>query len=272
VTPTSDSRDRLERDTYAVPALPTITRAETAGLVEWVETSALLQDMVLDSADVEDFLAKLAALAAERLSESGREVLCGITLLRPRKHSTVATSSDVARHLDELQYAFGDGPCLTATRTEASVHVPDTRTDHRWTEYFAAISGHGIRSILAVPIPLHGEAGCGLNLYARTPNAFDQQRTDLAQHLAAQASQSLQLAVRIAHLTDTGTHLTTAMESRTTIDLAAGAIMAQNRCSQERAMTILKAASSTRNMKLRDVATAVVQSMSTEQTGTHFDS
>ena len=62
------------------------------------------------------------------------------------------------------------------------------------------------------------------------------------------------------------------MKSRTTIDLAAGVIMAQNRCSQATAMAILKNASSARNVKLRDVAATVVASVSSDATvTTHFD-
>ncbi|MHA7210473.1 ANTAR domain-containing protein [Arthrobacter sp. MDT1-65] len=65
----------------------------------------------------------------------------------------------------------------------------------------------------------------------------------------------------------------TAMESRTTIDLAVGVIMGQNRCSQDEAIKILRAASSGRNVKLRDLASNVLVSLG--QTGpvrTHFDS
>jgi hypothetical protein len=48
--------------------------------------------------------------------------------------------------------------------------------------------------------------------------------------------------------------------------------MAQNRCSQETAMKILKIASSTRNVKLRDIAGSVVASLSQDpNVRTHFD-
>jgi AmiR/NasT family two-component response regulator len=62
-----------------------------------------------------------------------------------------------------------------------------------------------------------------------------------------------------------------AMESRTTIDLAVGVIMGQNRCSQDAAMSILKSASSVRNVKLRDVAASVLQSLGQGPGRTHFD-
>ncbi|MDQ0734703.1 GAF and ANTAR domain-containing protein [Arthrobacter agilis] len=236
-----------------------------------VAMAAILQNLVLDSADVEEFLTALATLAAERLSEPGREVLCGVTLLRPRTNGTVASSSETARRMDEIQYSFGEGPCLTAARTRTLVHVRDSRTDRRWSAYFKAISGYGVHSILAVPVPLEGEAACGLNLYALAPDSFDDEKMHVAEHFAREVSQCLRLAVRIAHLTDTGQNLTTAMRSRTTINLAAGIIMAQNRCSQDRAMTILKTASNARNTKLHDVAAKVIHSISPDAATTHFD-
>ena len=78
--------------------------------------------------------------------------------------------------------------------------------------------------------------------------------------------------MRISQLAEAKEHLLAAMESRTTIDLATGAIMAQNRCSQETAMKILKIASNTRTQKLRDIAAAVVASVSQDpDVRTHFD-
>lgn len=86
------------------------------------------------------------------------------------------------------------------------------------------------------------------------------------------ASKALRLAVRISQPAEAKAHLTAALESRTTIDLATGAIMAQNRCSQETAIKILKTTSSTRNLKLRDIATSVVASVSQDpKVRTHFD-
>jgi GAF domain-containing protein len=239
-----------------------------------VETAAVLQDLVLDSADVKEFLTGLATLAATRLSgpeDPGHGIACGVTLLRSRKRGTVASSSPTARSMDELQYGFGDGPCLRAARTETTVYVEDVLSDNRWTDYFQAVAAHGVRSILAVPILLDGEAAAALNFYAPAADAFGAGSIDAAQKFAWEASQGLRLAVRVAHLTDAGQNLTTAMQSRTTIDLAVGIIMGQNRSSQEQAMMILKAASSARNMKLRDVAAAVVRSVNAKEPTTHFD-
>ncbi|WP_241521697.1 GAF and ANTAR domain-containing protein [Arthrobacter pityocampae] len=210
-----------------------------------------LQDLVLDSPDIDHFLSGLAHLAAHQLSDPGQEVFCGVTLLRHRHAETVASSSDKALRLDEIQYSYGDGPCLTAARTTETVYIPDTRTSDRWPEYFAAVAEHGMLSILGIPIPLDGDAQCALNLYSNAPDAFTPEAARAAEAFAREASRSLRTAVRIAHLSDTQAHLSAALESRTIIDLAAGIIMGQN-------------------LKLRDIAARVVSTTSNEPPTTHF--
>ncbi|WP_167399050.1 GAF and ANTAR domain-containing protein [Arthrobacter pityocampae] len=229
-----------------------------------------LQDLVLDSSDINEFLDALARLAADTLSAPGGNVMCGVTLLRGRSKATVASSSEQATLMDEVQYAFDDGPCIRAARDGQVYSVDDFLQEQRFGEYTAAIAGHGIRSAIGVPIPLDGLAAAGLNLYSTQPHAFDDDAVAAAVELATEASKSLRMAVRIAHLTDTGEHLRAAMNSRTTIDVAAGIIMGQNRCSHEAAITILKAASSGRNVKLAEVAAAVVTSIGQQVPETHF--
>lgn len=232
--------------------------------------SGVLQDMVLETNDVESFLEDLTRLTVDTLSSPGKEVFCGVTLLRPNRAGTVASSSPEALQMDEVQYEYDDGPCLDAARTNHTVLVRDMSQDPRWPEYTKAISEFGLKSVLGVPIPLDGDAQCGLNMYAREADAFTDEMVREAEDFARGASKSLRLAVRIAHLTESRENLKAAMASRTTIDLAAGIIMAQNRCSQDAAVGILRAASSARNMKLRDVAAAVVASVSETAPKTHF--
>jgi hypothetical protein len=251
---------------------PEHSPSTSADLYGDVFVPGMLQDMVLESSDVEQFLTNLAKLAAERFSSPDAEVLAAVTLLRPRIETTVASSNDQARKMDEIQYAFDDGPCLRAARRGTVHTVADFRTETRFGQYPEAIAGHGILSVLGVPIPLDGDAHAGLNLYASTAGHFTAEDTIEAEVLARQASQALRTAVRIAKAVNTSTHLTAAMNTRTIIDVAAGIVMAQNRCSHDTAMTILKAASSGRNIKLNAVAAAVVvQSLGQKMPTTHFD-
>lgn len=227
--------------------------------------------MVLESEDVEEFLTKLVTVAGHRLSTGDDEVLCGVPLLRARTKVTVASNSPTAQRMDELQYEYNDGPCLRAARENAVYYVRDFETEDRFAAYSNAISGQGIRSALGVPIPLEGDAAAALNFYSPNVDAFSDKLIAEAEKGAEEVSASLRLAVRIAKLTESSADMRAAMETRTTIDLAVGVIMGQNRCSQDAAMTILKTASSARNVKLREVAASVLQTLGQGPATTHFE-
>lgn len=234
-------------------------------------TSEYLQELVLQSADVEEFLHQLARMSARNLSTTGDVVLCGITLLRHRKAATVASSSPEAQAMDEIQYAMGDGPCMTASREQTVVHIPDLESHTLWPQYVKTVLGHGVRSILAVPFRLDGDTRAALNFYSHRPGRFDQQAVELAHDFVNQTSTALQLAVRFAHHSEAAANLRAALESRTSIDVAVGIIMAQNRCSQDEAFQILKSASNARNIKLQEVASAMVEALGHGPAKTHYE-
>ena len=183
----------------------------------------------------------------------------------------MASSSQEAEHLDELQYSYGDGPCLAAARTGTAVLVRDLDAEERWPDYTSEISRHGLRSLLAVPIALSGDYLSALNLYADRKNAFSAETIDAAEGFARQSAAAVLLAIRITETNSKAEDLVATLRSRTTIDIAIGIIMGQSRCSQLEAFEVLRTASRNRNMKLRDVAGAVVASVNGGPVQTHFD-
>ncbi|MGN7253258.1 GAF and ANTAR domain-containing protein [Arthrobacter sp. SAFR-014] len=250
-------------EAIVVTEAPRQDRADVAGR---------LQELVLESVDVGEFLNELARFSGAYFSASGNDVVCAFTLMRKKKSATVASSDARARMLDEIQLQFGEGPCLAAMQALLTMHVPDAADESRWTDYIAAVARHGVGSILAVPLELEGETRAALNLFSTRPHGFSGPDIDGAEDFARQASTTLKLALRIARLTDARNDLTAAMQSRTTIDIATGVVMAQNRCSQEAALRILKTASSLRNTKLRDIAASITASVSGHATvSTHFE-
>ncbi|MFB0834676.1 GAF and ANTAR domain-containing protein [Arthrobacter halodurans] len=227
-------------------------------------------DLILNSGDVEEFLADLARHTVSVVAPPGAEVLCGITLLRDNNADTIASSSDRARLMDEIQYRYGDGPCLRAVRTNVPVLIPDLQAETRWPEYTSVVAAQGLTSILAVPLALEGDAVAGLNLYAGRLGVFDEDAVRAVQRVASHASKALRLAVRMALHREEAEGRKAAMESRTIIDMAVGVLIGQNRCSQEDAVQIMKRAASHRNLKLRDIATQIVFSASGAPPTTHF--
>jgi AmiR/NasT family two-component response regulator len=106
----------------------------------------------------------------------------------------------------------------------------------------------------------------------RRAGTFTGEAMERATAYAGEASRSLRLAVRIAHLSETAENLKSAMQSRTIIDIAIGIIMCQSRCSQTDAVTFLQKASSHRNIKLRDLAGQIVTAHGANpEPTTHFD-
>jgi GAF domain-containing protein len=231
-----------------------------------------LQDLVLQTTDAQDFFEELAVFSASLLAPPGGEVHCNVTVVRRKRPTTVASSTPKARIMDELQYAYGDGPCLAAMRTGRTIYVADVATEHRWPEYAQAVSAYGVRSILGVPLQLEGDSSAALNIYSSAPQGFSPADIARSEAFGEQSAKTLKLELRLAQLREAKEDLEAAMKSRTAIDIAVGVIMAQNRCSQAAAMAILRKASNSRNVKLRDVAAGVIESVSPDPAlRTHFD-
>jgi hypothetical protein len=236
-----------------------------------LNTTEQIQNLILDSADFEDFLNELARFSAHQMAGEGDDALCGITLLRDRKAATIGWSSDSAREVDEIQYSLSQGPCLTAAEEEREIHVPDLFQENRWgPDYANAVASHGLRSVLSLPFNLQGDAKAALNLYSDVPNKFDERASARARGYTREISQALRLAVRFSLHTDSAANLRATLESRTIIDIAVGIVMAQNRCSQDAAVRILTDASSNSNTKIRDIAKSLVESVGGTGTRTHY--
>jgi GAF domain-containing protein len=220
-----------------------------------------LQDALLGAESVEHFLHEMAVLA---VSLAGGGMSCGMTMQPDGRLSTVACSDPVAAQLDELQYELDDGPCLHAMRAGQVVRIDDTTEKEQWPEFEAQAASYGVRSCLALPLNADGQTVGALNLYARTASAFGPQETQRAAEFAHNASGALALAVRLASYAALIDQLRSSLESRTVIDQALGIIMARERCSQDRAFSILRTASQNKNVKLRDIARSLVMSVSGE--------
>lgn len=238
----------------------------------FADVAVYLQGLVLDNADVEHLLGSLAAYAVARLDATAPALSCSLTLVRPKKPALAVGTDPVARLLGQLDGKRAGGPGAAAAADSTAVIVPDVSTEERWPEFVRAARRQGVQSLVCLPLVLDaGDSGV-LNLYAARPGAFAGEAGTNAGAFAAQAANGLRLALRLEKLQDARDGLNAAMRSRTVIDLATGAIMAQSRCSQAEAFKVLRTASNTRNTKLRDVAAGVVSSVAgSAETFTYFD-
>ncbi|RJN31435.1 GAF and ANTAR domain-containing protein [Nesterenkonia natronophila] len=233
--------------------------------------SAELSQLLMHDHDIVQVLNSLAKMAEHRLS-SGRTVRCGIVLERPRRNIVVASGSAEAQQMEETQTGFGDGPCLEAQRTGNVIRIPDVRHERRWPPYMEEVRKNGPLSVLAVPLKIDASSTAAMNFYSYEAGDFADDSLEVAVEFANTASTTVAIALRIAEHSETAEDRKRAMESRTTIDIAVGIIMGQNRCSQDQAVQILKRASNHRNMKLRELAEQIISKVGEAAPSTSFES
>ena len=242
----------------------TNANAMTREYGEDVIDTANLKDLhgaLLSTQSVEQFLHEMAVMAARLV---GGGLSCGMTMQPSGRPVTVACSDQVAARVDEVQYELDDGPCLHAMRDGSVVRIEDTTEKVRWPEFEAQAASHGVRSCLALPLIAEGKPVGALNLYSRQASAFGAAEARRAENFAENASGALSLAMRLASHAALIEQLRSSLTSRTVIDQALGIIMAREQCNQARAFAILRSASQNSNVKLRDVAGAVVTSVTGE--------
>jgi GAF domain-containing protein len=231
------------------------------------DTFTELQRALLGSETLEQFLQELATLAARLVTDG---VSCGMTMRSNGRPATVACSDPLAQEIDEVQYLLNDGPCLHAMRSGGQVSIDDTADRAQWPRFEAAAQARGgIRSCLALPLIADGKPVGALNLYARGVAAFGAEQVRHAENLAQNASGGLSLMLRLASYSELTEQLRSSLTSRAVIYQALGVIMAQERCAQAKAFEILRTASQNSNLKLRDIAAAVVTSVSGEAPQPH---
>lgn len=226
--------------------------------MEPTEALAELARIDLRTADLAAVLQRVAELAQKSLT--GVDEVSVSLIGGTETAATPAYTGQLALDADESQYDEGMGPCIEAAQGGAVVSVPDLEHEDRWPDYVPQALAVGVRSSLSVPLPVQEAVTGALNLYARTPHAFDEESVELAKAFAGYAA----VAIANAQLYETTATLARQMEqamaSRAVIEQAKGLIMGQRRCTAEEAFELLVRASSHSNRKLRDVAAELIGS------------
>jgi GAF domain-containing protein len=220
------------------------------------EVVTALHGMVAGDQSLNETLERIAVVAVEALGAD----MAGLTLLDARDRPTTAVFTDeIAPEIDQAQYEADRGPCLDAFRLRTIFRVDSTDTDERWPEFARAAQTHGIHSSLSLPLLL-GDKGIGaLNLYARPQRQFSEAGEAFGQTFGDQAAVAVANGVAYWEKATLAEQLAAAMASRAVIEQAKGIIMATSGCSPDEAFQILRSQSQAENVKLRDVASEIVE-------------
>ncbi|MEU1362642.1 GAF and ANTAR domain-containing protein [Micromonospora zamorensis] len=209
----------------------------------------------LSEVNLDEVLQRVAELAKRVLP---MPVEVSVTLIRGEVGHTAAFTSEVARDMDEGQYAHGRGPCLEAAASGSVVSVPHLASEDRWPKWADRGRERGLGSSLSIGLPIQEAVVGALNVYAHTPEAFDDEAVTVLETFAAYAAVALSNAQLYDSTANLAQQMREAMANRAVIEQAKGIIMAERRCGPAEAFAILSKVSQDSNRKVRDVAQALV--------------
>ena len=180
-----------------------------------------------------------------------------LMLRRSGRTRTVAATDDVAREIDAMEYALGDGPCLDAIdESEPDQHIcSDLTTGSRWPKLAATILERTeVRGMAGFRIRQDGQKVGALNVFSDTPGALTDHSLEQAIMLTAFAS----VAMAALDRGEEATTLRRGLESNREIGKAIGLLMAMHEIDDDQAFQMLSKVSQEMNIKLAQVATQVI--------------
>lgn len=178
----------------------------------------------------------------------------GLTLLESDRPQTVVATADFVRAVDDVQYALGEGPCLSAVGESRTFTSGNLGGEPRWPRFGPRVGRMGVHSALSLPLLLPGQVIGVLNVYAHGKNVFDTHAVEFGEIFAPTAAVSVANARQLADADRLIGQLREALTSRAEIDQALGVVMSRTGLSASEAFTQLRTQSQSRSMKLADVA------------------
>lgn len=193
------------------------------------------------------------------IAEAARDTIpgvdhAGISILhRNGRIETLASTDRLVRRLDTIQYELREGPCVESVTTDQPVVVAShIRRADRWPNYVPRATEEGLRAQLALRLYSNEATFGSLNLYVTESDIIHRDAVQVAELFTTHAAIALGHA-RYEH------QLNEALVSRKVIGQAIGVIMERYKINEDRAFNFLVRASSTSNIKLRDVAESVLE-------------
>lgn len=162
-----------------------------------------------------------------------------ITVPRSGRLCTVAASNDVVLQMDHDQYDTGQGPCLDAATQGELFSSTALASERRWPEFVPRARARGIESIMSTPLMSIGRPLGALNVYSRAANALASHEQQWAIEFAEQASRVLRAANSTVSADSMSAEIEEALQSRQTIALAQGIVMAREKLGPDSAHRFL---------------------------------
>ena len=219
--------------------------------------STLLNEDVDWAALVEsgDGWAQLASLQRVEVYQA-----TGILLADPRGVlHLVAASSETSRSLELFQLQRDHGPCLDCYRSGSAVMVADLRAERdRWPAFVPFAIDAGFASVHAVLLRLRDDVLGAMGLSGDHAGVLDDDDLSLAQALGYVAAVALTQERAASDAARVNEQLQRALDSRVVLEQAKGVLAQRGGLEMEQAFAVLRRYARDHNLRLTDVAAAVV--------------
>ncbi|HET8559643.1 MAG TPA: GAF and ANTAR domain-containing protein [Marmoricola sp.] len=212
-----------------------------------------LAEVVYGSSTFEDIYAAISRAAVEVIP--GCDHACITTMVAGKGLECHGATDDVAAQVDRFEREVGEGPCLDAI-TERKFQIdPDITHRPTWPELSRLVLSHTpVRGLIGYRLLVGDRKAGALNVLSDTPGVLTASSADMGAVLAAFASTALGAA---AH-SERAAGLLQALQSNREIGQAVGFLMATHGLDEAAAIGLLREVSMDLNLRLREVALAVV--------------
>ncbi len=236
--------------------LPSATDTPSTREQALADTFVMLADTLVDDYDVVDLLQRLAEACVRILDAAA----AGLLLRDDRGGlAVVASSSEQTRLLELFQLQNNEGPCLDCVDAASAVVCSDLQDEaRRWPRFVGAATDAGFRAVIAIPMRLRTHVVGGLNLFYSTAQSLPAADQRIAQALADAATIGIlqqRSSRRSLLLAD---QLQNALNSRVAIEQAKGVLAERNGVDMDAAFAMLRHHARNNNLRLTEVASAVV--------------
>jgi len=172
------------------------------------------------------------------------------------RYVTMGASDRLAQHVDDLERRAGDGPCIDAIEEETPQIDTDLTTPSHWPKLASVLVAETpVRGAMGFRLLVDKHKGAALNLFSDTPNLFDAESAGRAAVLASFAS----VAINAIAKGEDAASLRRGLLSNREIGKAVGMLMLLHEMSENEAFDLLRRHSQALNIKLAEVARAVIE-------------
>jgi GAF domain-containing protein len=183
----------------------------------------------------------------------------GVILIIEGQPTTTAVSDRLTVEVDLVQYGSGEGPCLAAIETGEVIRIDMIDRDSRFTRMAPGSLALDVNSVLSLPLIVDGQSVGAMNLYSRTPDAFDDRSLELARPSADYAAEVITSSPLYAYSLDLVEGLMETVENRMIIEQAKGVLMETERETGEEALDRLRMLALTSGEAMPTVARWVIE-------------